>query len=52
MRYIIIMPEFGAAYTEWYDEDKFAPGMTVIDLAKDLFTTDGTTWNEMPYDHL
>lgn len=43
MRYIIIMPE-----QVWYDAEKFTHGMTVIDLAKDLYTTDGKKWEHTP----
>lgn len=60
MRYLVIHvfteSEKPVAFrTEWFEpENNFNPeaGMIVFDLAKNLFTIDGKTWNEITEDHL
>lgn len=52
MRFLIIYN--GKIFlTEWFvAENNYEAGMTVIDLYKEEYTTDGTTWNEIERDHL
>jgi hypothetical protein len=59
MRYLIftIINESGkreAFFTEWYDDEKFTPGigMVVFDLVQHKMTTDGVLWDDIIEDHL
>ena len=53
MRYIIFFDGQPPFYTKYFDaENTFQPGMTVVDLLSDLYTTDGVTWLKMQVDHL
>lgn len=52
MSYIIIY-DGKAWYTDWYDyENNYKPGMIIIDIHRDRFSVDGTTWKKIEYDHL
>ena len=56
MRYLITTNEaYGPFLTNWFDpENHFNKeiGMIVYDLVKHIYTTDGTTWNDIELDHL
>lgn len=55
-QYLITTTEAYAPFlTDYYDpENNFNAdvGMVVYDLYRLLYTTDGTTWKEIPEDHL
>ena len=58
MRYLITFPqesEHQPFLTKWFEpENNFNTDfkMTVYDLAKNTFTTDGKVWQEIEVDHL
>jgi hypothetical protein len=55
MRYLITTETNKPFFTQWFiPENNFnaSLGMIVFDLAKNLYTIDGTTWNEIEIDHL
>ena len=53
VRYIIFFDGQPPFYTKYFDaENTFQPGMTVVDVLSDLYTTDGVTWLKMQVDHL
>jgi hypothetical protein len=55
MRYLITTANNPPFFSEWYDfENHFnlEVGMTVYDLVKFKFTTDGKTWTDIHFDHL
>lgn len=53
MRYLVTSPGNEPFFTNWFDaENNFNEGMTVYDLAKFVYTTDGINWTEIEEDHL
>lgn len=56
MRYLVTTKDAHAPFlTDWFDpENHFNPDldMVVYDLAKNEYTTDGKTWQEIEVDHL
>ena len=51
-RYIIITDN-GIFYNGYFDlKNCFSEGMKVIDLAKNIYTTDGVKWESIKFNHL
>lgn len=47
------MPDGEVFSTNWFDPvNNYIGGSIVIDLSLGLYTTDGSTWNEVEEDHL
>ena len=53
MRYLIIVSNSFAFYTDWYDyENDYISGMVVVDRVKHVISFDGQAWKEIQEDHL
>ena len=54
MRYVIILRNREAFYTNWFDPDmNWCPDiLCAVDYLGDRMTFDGKTWIDITYDHL